>query len=130
MNKEYSEIRMLRKIGVNIQQFGEGLFFGRSPEEKDLATAGKGLDEIAETFSQKNVDVLILDEINVAVSLGLVKENSFLELLKKRPLTMEVICTGRRAPEKLLEMADLITEMKAVRHYYKAGVQARTGIEK
>jgi len=129
-NKEYSEINILRKIGVNIQQFGEGLFFGRPPGNKDLAAARKGLNEVEETFKQKNIDVLILDEINVAVGLGLVNENSFLKLLAKRPLTMEVICTGRRAPEKLIEMADLVTEMKAVKHYYKAGVPARRGIEK
>lgn len=129
-NKSYPEIDVLKSIGVEIKQFGNGLFFGRPPGEKDFAVAEEGLKEIENTFNRAETDVLILDEINVALGLELIKEGEFFSVLGKRPPGMEVICTGRRAPEKLLNMADLVTEMKAVKHYYKAGVPARSGIEK
>jgi len=129
-NKEYSETRILRDIGVTVMQFGQGLFFGRPPEDADFKAADEGLQEAAASFREEDTDILILDEINVALGLGLIQEEPFLKLIGKKPSSMELICTGRRAPEKLLELADLVTEMKAVKHYYKAGVPARTGIEK
>ncbi|RKY70289.1 MAG: cob(I)yrinic acid a,c-diamide adenosyltransferase [Candidatus Latescibacterota bacterium] len=129
-NKEYSETAVLKNIGVTVLQFGEGLLFGRPPEEADFRAADEGLQEAAASFRNEDTDILILDEINVTLGLGLIQEEPFLKLLGEKPSSMEVICTGRRAPGKLLELADLITEMKAVKHYYEAGIPARTGIEK
>jgi len=76
-----------------------------------------------------DLDVLILDEINVAISLGLLKTADVIDLVRARPAGIELICTGRGAPAELIEEADLVTEMVAVRHYYDNGVQARKGIE-
>ncbi len=129
-NKAYPEIAILNNIGVEVHQFGRGLFFGRPPGDKDFAAAREGLTAVENTFNSTTTDVLILDEINVALGLGLVNEQDFITLLDKRPAGMEVICTGRRAPDCLLEMADLVTEMRAVKHYYQTGVPARKGIEK
>ena len=129
-NKTYSEHEMLRKAGVEVRQYGCGLLFGRPPRPEDFESAARGLEEVRRMFSEASADVLILDEVNIALSLGLAEEAAFLSILDTKPPSMEVVCTGRRAPEKLLERADLITEMKAVRHYYESGVPARTGIEK
>ncbi len=129
-NKAYPEIAMLEGMGVAVRQFGRGLLFGRPPGEEDFAAAREGLAAVENAFETTETDVLILDEINVALELGLVEEEAFLTLMDKRPAGMEVICTGRRAPEFLLELADLVTEMRAVKHYFQAGVPARTGIEK
>jgi cob(I)alamin adenosyltransferase len=71
----------------------------------------------------------VLDEINVALWFELVPITDVLELLDRRPEDVELVLTGRRAPEELLERADLVTEMKSVRHYYDSGVKARKGIE-
>jgi cob(I)alamin adenosyltransferase len=74
-------------------------------------------------------DIVVLDEINVALWFELVPITDVLELLDRRPEDVELVLTGRRAPEELLERADLVTEMKSVRHYYDSGVKARKGIE-
>jgi cob(I)alamin adenosyltransferase len=75
-------------------------------------------------------DMVVLDEINVAVWFGLLSVEDVLEVLDERPHRVEVILTGRRAPQKLIEYADLVSEIKEVKHYFKQGVMARDGIEK
>ena len=72
---------------------------------------------------------MILDEINLALTHKLVPLEEALEALRRRPPGVEVVLTGRQAPPELVEMADLVTEMRPVKHYYQAGVKARRGIE-
>lgn len=74
-------------------------------------------------------DLVVLDEINGAVSFGLLDETQVLELISLKPLQVELVLTGRNATERVIEAADLVTEMRDIKHYYKAGVPARTGIE-
>jgi cob(I)alamin adenosyltransferase len=74
-------------------------------------------------------DLVVLDEVNGAVGFGLVDVEQVLELIILKPETMELVLTGRNAHEKVIEAADLVTEMREVKHYYKAGVPARIGIE-
>jgi cob(I)alamin adenosyltransferase len=73
---------------------------------------------------------VILDEINGAVSFGLVAVDDVLTLMRSKPADVELVLTGRGADERIIEAADLVTEMKEIKHYYKAGVQSRVGIEK
>ena len=129
-NKLYSEIETLLKIGVTVRQFGCGLILGRPVSSQDIAEARKGLREIDRLFAEAAADVLILDEVNIALARGLLEETVFHSILDGRPRTMEVICTGRGAPESLIRRADLVTEMRAVKHYYQAGVPSRDGIER
>ena len=131
-NKDYSEIAVLKSIGVTVRQFGNGLFFGREPEERDLKLARDGLEEVRRLFRLEDgrPDLLILDEVNVALALHLIGEEEFHGLLDQRPSSVELVCTGRRAPESVIRRADLVTEMKAVKHYYQGGVPARDGIER
>ncbi len=129
-NKPSSETAMLEKIGVVVSQFGSGVLFGRPISQADTASSRRGLGEVRRQFVHAGTDVLILDEINIALSYALVDENEFHGLLDLRPQSMEVICTGRGAPQSLIRRADLVTEMQAVKHYFQAGVPARMGIEK
>ena len=75
-------------------------------------------------------DVVILDEINGAISFGLLQVDDLLQLISQRPADVELVLTGRNADPRLIEVADLVTEMREIKHYYKAGVPAREGIEK
>jgi len=75
-------------------------------------------------------DLVVLDEVNVAIHFGLIETEQVLKVLKNRTPGVEVVLTGRYAPEELVEIADLVTEMREIKHYYKNGVKARTGIEK
>jgi cob(I)alamin adenosyltransferase len=75
-------------------------------------------------------DMVILDEINGAVSMGLVPVEDLLELMSAKPPHVELVLTGRNADQRVIEAADLVTEMREIKHYYKAGVQSRIGIEK
>jgi len=75
-------------------------------------------------------NVVILDEANIAVYYGLFSVEELLELIDSKPENVELVITGRYADERIIEKADLVTEMKEIKHYYKRGVKARTGIEK
>ncbi|MDQ0204001.1 cob(I)yrinic acid a,c-diamide adenosyltransferase [Pectinatus haikarae] len=88
-----------------------------------------GVEEVKKAAAEKKYDVVVLDEINVALFFGLIEKAQLQDLLDNMPPDTEVICTGRNAPEWLLEKADLVTEMKMVKHYYEKGVLGRKGIE-
>ncbi len=83
----------------------------------------------SEVILSGNYDLVILDEINVALSLGLLDQEEFLSLIKKKPKALELVLTGRDAPEELLRIADLVTEMRPRKHYFEKGQMARRGVE-
>lgn len=89
----------------------------------------KGLQKAIKTALSGQYDLIILDEINVALSFGLLSQKQMESFLQALPSETELVCTGRNAPKWLLEYADLITEMREIRHYYSKGVCARKGIE-
>ena len=129
---DYSEIKALRRLAppIEIAQFGMGRFVRGRPGAEDRAMAAKGLDAARKALSGAKHDLVILDEINVAGSLGLVDEKEVLTMLLKRTPHVEVVLTGRRAPSAWCDAADLVTVMRPHKHYYEKGVTARTGIEK
>ncbi len=129
---DYSEIRALAELGarVCVAQFGRGRFVRGAPEPADVAAAADGLRAVAAALASGRYDLVVLDEINVAVALGLVAEADLLDLLDARPPGVELVLTGRRASAAVLERAHLVTEMRAVKHYFEQGVGARIGIEK
>ena len=96
---------------------------------EDRQTAQKALELARGIITSGEYDLVVLDEINGAVGFGLVDVEQVLELIILKPETMELVLTGRNAHEKVIEAADLVTEMREVKHYYKAGVPARIGIE-
>ena len=99
------------------------------PEEADLRMAREGLDLARQVVSEGKHQMLILDEINVAVDYGLLPLPEVLEFLRSCPREMEVVCTGRYAPVELVELADLVSEVREVKHHYNQGVEMRKGIE-
>lgn len=101
-----------------------------NPHEEDKQLAAEALELAAKTVQGGEYDLVILDEINGAVSMGLVPVDGVLDLMRKKPHHVELVLTGRNAHESVIEAADLVTEMCEVKHYYKAGVPARVGIEK
>jgi cob(I)alamin adenosyltransferase len=127
---EYHELGALRRLGIPVHLHGRGCIFGRPPSPEDRAAARSGMSHARELLSRAGLDLLILDEVNVAAHLGLIEVAELVELVRTRPAGVELVCTGRSAPRALLEHADLVTEMKSVRHYYDAGVTARDGIER
>jgi len=108
----------------------EGFVESADPSPRDGELAREALDEALQEISGGRWDLVILDEINVAVHFGLIAVQDILELLDSKPDGVEIVLTGRYAPVELIERADLVTEMREVKHYYKAGVPARRGIEK
>ena len=128
--KVYCELKTLQKIkNIKVEQFGRGCFIKQSPAQKDIELARKGLKKIKKLIEEKKYDVFILDEINIAVKLGLLELRDVVKLLKNTPQRLELILTGRDAHPEILKLADLISEIKEVKHYFKKGIKARKGIE-
>ncbi|GAB4486343.1 MAG: cob(I)yrinic acid a,c-diamide adenosyltransferase [Thermodesulfovibrionales bacterium] len=130
--KQCSEHRALDRFGdlVTLKQFGRGFILNRTPSEADRAEARKGISEVREAFRSKSYGLVIMDEANVAVHRGLVSVEDVLALIAEKPAAVELVITGRHAHERVFEAADLVTEMKEVKHYSSKGVKARVGIEK
>jgi cob(I)alamin adenosyltransferase len=101
-----------------------------NPHETDKALAAEALVLARSKVVSGEYDMVILDEINGAVSMGLVPVEALLELMAAKPPQVELVLTGRNADPKVIEAADLVTEMREIKHYYKAGVASRIGIEK
>lgn len=113
----------LASWGDEVEVFPKG-----NPPKEYVRILQDGLLRVKEDFEKGAYDVLILDEINVALFFGLIDKDLVESLLQKAG-GAEVICTGRNAPDWLLEKADLVTEMKEIKHYYTRGIEARKGIE-
>lgn len=116
--------------GIEVAQFGTGRFVNpRNPSDEDRACARKALEYAREVLKGRRCDVLILDEINVAVSIGLVRSEDVLGLLRERPPGVEVVLTGRDAPQELIDQADYVSYIESRKHPYDNGLKARKGIE-
>lgn len=126
----YNEIKALRKIAkIKVEQFGRRCFIRKSPEKIDRQMAQAGLERLSEIIASRKYRLVILDEINIAVKFELVSLNSLLELIKRAPKGIELVLTGRYAHPKIIKLADLVSDIKELRHYYNKGIKARRGIE-
>lgn len=127
---EYSEHAALTLLpGVTVEGFGAVRAVGAPLTEEDKRMAGAGLNRLREVL-RGGWDLVIADEILVAVHLDLIAKEDVLELLDLRHSATELVLTGRYAFGEILEQADLVTEMREIRHYFAAGVPARVGIER
>jgi len=115
---------------IRIEQYGLGSFIKGQPTEEEIQAAQKGLQDVREAMLSGEYDVIIVEEGNVAVSCGLFEVQKLLELISQKPDNLELVITGRGAAPEVIEQADLVTEMKEIKHYYQEGVAARVGIEK
>ena len=127
----YGERKTLKDLpGVTLIQTGRTkcIFHGDETEE-DFAEARRGLEAAREFLTSGKYDLVILDEINVAIDFGLLKTEDALSWLSAKRESTEVVLTGRNAPAELIEIADLVSEMREIKHPYRRGVTARRGIE-
>ncbi len=128
--KECSELKVLKKIkNIKLEQFGSGCFIKGKPKREDIEAAKAGFKKIKNIMEKGKYDVIILDEINVAMNLRLLDCREVLEFLKNTSKKVELILTGRNAPREILRSADLVSFIKEIKHYFKSGLKARKGIE-
>ncbi|MDX2479448.1 MAG: cob(I)yrinic acid a,c-diamide adenosyltransferase [Desulfuromusa sp.] len=128
---EYSELNMISKLqNITLKQYGRDCFIYKSPEDEDIKVALAGLKEAREMMCSGEYQVIILDEANIATYYNLFSVEDLLDFLREKPDGVELVITGRRADPRIIEAADLVTEMKEIKHYYQHGVEARKGIEK
>jgi len=129
---DYSEIKALARFSdlITVEQYGLGRFVKGKPSPEDIEAGQKGLERVKSVIAAGKHDVVIIEEGNVAVMCGLFPIEELLNIVDKKPDNMELIITGRGAAQALIEKADLVTEMKEIKHYYQKGVAARVGIEK
>ncbi|UCE40620.1 MAG: cob(I)yrinic acid a,c-diamide adenosyltransferase [Candidatus Aminicenantes bacterium] len=132
--QDYGELSGIQKLSslITIEQFGRKGFIHvtEKPDKEDIERAQHGLQKCTKMMKSQKYHIIVLDEINVAVHFNLFSEKEIHDFLDEKPEGIEVILTGRYAPESLIERANLVTEMKEIKHYYKKGIQARPGIEK
>lgn len=129
---DYSEINALKKMDnqVTVEHYGLGRFVKGQPTSDDIEAGMKGYRRVAEVIEKGEFDLIILDEANIAVKYNIFSENDLLDLFEKKPDHVELVITGRDATPKVMERADMVIEMKEIKHYYHKGVKARRGIEK
>ena len=132
--QDYSELCLPEHFpgSINMEQYGTPrlLCKGEEPSEEDLRSASAGLYKIRTVMISGDYDLIIADELNVTVHMGLLNENDVMEFINQRPDNVELVLTGRYAPASFIEVADLVTEMGEIKHYYATeNLLAREGIE-
>ena len=128
----YAEDEGIRRLGETVEHYcfgNPGWVKKGEGTEADYAQARAGMDKAREALQNPDVDIVILDEINNALYFELVTEEEVLDLIKSKLPNIELLLTGRNAPEAIIEAADLVSEMREVKHYYTKGVPVRRGIE-
>ena len=129
---DYSEMNALKKFTneITVEHYGLGQFIKGHPAEEDIKAGMKGYKRVEQVIEKGEHDLVILDEGNIAVKYNLFSEQDLLDLFEKKPDHVEIVVTGRGATQAIMEKADLVVEMKAIKHYFQKGVRARVGIEK
>jgi cob(I)alamin adenosyltransferase len=130
--RPYGELEGLKCLApwVTVEQYGvDSWTHVDHPTPEQRAAAERGLERGRQALVSGEYDLVVLDEVNVALYFGLLTEQGVLALLTEKPPTVELVLTGRRAPASIIAAADLVTEMVEVKHPYQRGIQARRGIE-
>jgi cob(I)alamin adenosyltransferase len=128
---DYGELYVARQIPrLKLTAFGRGKFITETPpSNRDVQLARKAFEFAKKTVEDGRYDMVVLDEINVVLNLRMISIDEVIQLIKNKPEHVELILTGRNAPKEIIEAADLVTEMREVKHPYAKGVQPRKGIE-
>jgi cob(I)alamin adenosyltransferase len=129
--RRYSEIDALDHIqNFTVVQFGRDEFvLKENPEQIDIDLARKGFEQAKKIINKGEHDVVILDEINVAVDYNLIPLNDVLQLLEEKPKKVELILTGRYASPEVVKQADIVSEILEIKHHYQNGIESRKGID-
>jgi cob(I)alamin adenosyltransferase len=113
-----------------LKAFGSGKFITeKPPKEEDVKLAKEAFEFARKIVAKGENDIVVLDEVNVALNLRLITVEEVLNLLENKPKHVELILTGRNAPAEIIEVADLVTEMKEIKHPFQKGMPPRKGIE-
>jgi len=128
---DYGELYTVESLpNLKLAAFGRGRFITESqPLKEDIKPAQDGLELAQKVVNSGEYDMVVLDEINVALHLKMISVDDVIQLIKNKPKHVELILTGRDAPAQIVEVADLVTEMKEIKHPYADGVPPRKGIE-
>jgi cob(I)alamin adenosyltransferase len=130
---DYGELETARRLAphLTIRPMGRGCRISREkPDPEDVKLCREAMLYAQRAIASGEYDIVVLDEINVAVDLGLAQKEEVLALLNERPSNVELVLTGRHAATEIIDRADLVTEMVEIKHYYQKGIQSRVGIEK
>ena len=130
--KKYGEVLAAEKYltGVTIYQCGLDSFVMRgNPAPVDVELAVQGLNIAKKALSSGEYNMVILDEINVALDFKLISLDDVVEMIKNKAPSLDLILTGRYAPPEIIELADTVSEINEIKHHYSAGVKERAGIE-
>lgn len=127
----YNEIKLINNSipEIEIQQFGRDCFIKKEPQPEDIQVARRGFNATRKKIQSGDYDLIVLDELNIAIYYKLVAVDEVMNIIKGKPENLELIITGRKAPQQIIDAADLVTEMKEIKHYYRSGVEARSGFE-
>ncbi len=128
----YGELEAARRMvpEISIEQVGRDTFVSRdNPDPEDRRMAREGFEKAKKMVLSGDYDLVILDELNCAVDFGLIPVEEVAELIRSKPRSTELVLTGRNAHPDIVALADLVTEMREIKHYYHAGQPARRGIE-
>jgi cob(I)alamin adenosyltransferase len=131
-NKKIGEFKALVRAGlpITLKQYGRRVFFRtRTCEPMDIYRAYQGLQAFKRAMGRNAYDLIVLDEINMAIYYGLLSVEQVIEAIEQKPPELHLVLTGRNANQQLIEMADLVTEMREIKHHYHQGVHAQKGIE-
>ncbi|MCC6580480.1 MAG: cob(I)yrinic acid a,c-diamide adenosyltransferase [Phycisphaeraceae bacterium] len=128
---DYSELHAIRMLSgrITLRQYGAACFIDREPSETDIQLATHGFQDVQQAVRDGQYDLIILDEANIGTYYKLFSVEELLELIDARPAHVELVLTGRYADPRIIDRADLVTEMREIKHYYRQGVTARPGIE-
>ncbi len=129
----YSEIKALERFAaqITVEQYGTGRFVKGQPDEAEHQAGQEALKRLEAVLLSGEYDLVVADEANVAAKCGVIPVESLLGLMRRKPAAVELVLTGRGADPRVIEAADLVTEMKEIKHYYrKKGVKSRIGIER
>ncbi|MFO7862968.1 MAG: cob(I)yrinic acid a,c-diamide adenosyltransferase [Salinivirgaceae bacterium] len=128
--KHYAEHAIMESIPqIDFALYGRTCFIEKEPEPADYQAAQNGWQKVCDAIHQKKYQLVVLDELHIALYYGLITINEVVKIISEHKHTLEIVSTGRYAPAQLVEVADLVSDITEVKHYYNCGVEARKGIE-
>jgi len=130
----YGEMDSSKKLEPNFELIAVGKGFvgildDNSPREEHEKYAAEAIRICREKIFSEKYDVIILDEVNYAINLGLIQVEEIIKIIKEKPSDVDLVLTGRNVKEEIVELADLVTEMKEIKHPFKSGIKAKKGID-
>ncbi|GIT55678.1 MAG: cob(I)yrinic acid a,c-diamide adenosyltransferase [Candidatus Nitrosopelagicus sp.] len=130
----YGEMDSSKKLEPNFELIAVGKGFvgildDNSPREEHEKYAAEAVRICREKIFSEKYDVIILDEVNYAITLGLIDVQEIIKIIKEKPSELDLVLTGRDVKEEIVELADLVTEMKEIKHPFKSGIKAKKGID-